>query len=88
MKSARARFPAVQFLVSSAHDDQAMIDESLQSGATGYLIKDGASDALADAIRKVAGGERVVPGRLSEHSSRAFGAVQERARARWMSASR
>jgi len=63
MKSARARFPGVQFLISSSYDDQAMIDESQQSGATGYLIKDGALDALADAIRKVARGERVVPGR-------------------------
>jgi two-component system response regulator DesR len=61
MKTAKTQHPEVQFLVSSSYDDSATIQEALNSGATGYLMKEGAFDSLADAIRRVAKGEKVVP---------------------------
>lgn len=61
MKAAKMQHPEVQFLVSSSYDDSLTIDEALNAGAAGYLMKEAAFDSLADAIRKVARGEKVIP---------------------------
>lgn len=63
MIAARDRFSSVRFLVSSAYDDPSLIDQAFQSGAHGYLLKEGDFDKLADAIRAVAAGQTVRPRR-------------------------
>ena len=63
MRSVKQHLPATRFLVSSSLDDPETIDRALQAGATGYLVKEGDFDALADAIRRVARDEKVVPRR-------------------------
>ena len=63
MKSVKQQLPGVRFLVSSSWDDEETIDRAFQAGATGYLVKEGNFDALADAIRRVANNEKVVPSR-------------------------
>ncbi len=63
MRCVKARVPGIRFLVSSSWDDEETIDRAFQAGATGYLVKEGNFDALADAIRRVAKDERVVPSR-------------------------
>jgi DNA-binding NarL/FixJ family response regulator len=57
----RAKFPHVRFLISTAYDDAVQIEKAILAGATGYLLKEGDFDQLADAIRRVAAGETVCP---------------------------
>ncbi len=51
----RARGAAV--LVLTMHTDEEFIVRSLENGASGYLVKEAASDQLAEAVRTVARGE-------------------------------
>ncbi len=54
----KARQPALRVLVFSMHDSPAMVDQALKAGADGYLTKSSEPDALIDAVRRVARGER------------------------------
>lgn len=64
LRASACRFPQVRFLVSSSFDDPHAIEEAMAAGAAGYLVKVGDFDELTEAIRRVANGERVVPGNL------------------------
>lgn len=48
--------PATRILVVSMHNNRIFIRAALDSGATGYLLKDNAYEELATAIRTVAEG--------------------------------
>ncbi len=50
--------PDAQVLVFSMHEDAVYARRALQAGARGYLTKSGAPDALVEAVRRVAVGER------------------------------
>ena len=52
------RFQKVKILVLSAHDDSIYVRELLKLGAAGYLMKDEAPEAIVEAIRGVAHGEK------------------------------
>lgn len=52
-----ARWPQVQVLVLTTYDDDELVFRSIEAGASGYLLKDVGSDALAEAIRAAARGE-------------------------------
>ncbi len=52
-----ARWPTVQVLVLTTFDDDELVFQSLAAGASGYLLKDLGSDALADAVRAASRGE-------------------------------
>ena len=47
------RFPATKVLVLSSHDDEYYINQALQMGAKGYLLKNTAAEDLANVIRSV-----------------------------------
>jgi two-component system response regulator NreC len=47
-------FPAVKVVALSVHDNRAYVINMLKSGASGYLLKDCASQELVNAIRLVA----------------------------------
>jgi DNA-binding NarL/FixJ family response regulator len=51
------RWPNVQVLVLTTYDDDELMFRSIEAGASGYLLKDVGSDALADAIRAASRGE-------------------------------
>jgi DNA-binding NarL/FixJ family response regulator len=51
------RWPEVRVLVLTTYDDDELVFRSIESGASGYLLKDVGSDALADAIRAASRGE-------------------------------
>jgi len=53
-----AECPEARVLVFSMHEDAVYARRALQAGARGYLTKAGAPDALVDAVRRVAAGER------------------------------
>jgi len=52
----RSKASATKTLILSMHDGAEYINESMQCGANGYLLKDSDSDDLLDAIRTVAQG--------------------------------
>ncbi len=53
----RAHHPNTQVIVLTTFDDDEYVFEALRAGAVGYLLKDVASDRLAEAIRSAARGE-------------------------------
>jgi DNA-binding NarL/FixJ family response regulator len=55
--------PAVLMLTS--YSEPALLNEAIQAGAQGFVLKNADGEALADAIRKVAAGESVLDRALS-----------------------
>ncbi len=56
-----AQNPAARILVITSSTEDAPVVAALQAGATGYLLKDAASDTLLEAIRLVAAGQTFIP---------------------------
>lgn len=52
----RQRFPAVQVIALTSFKEKALIQNALQAGAIGYLLKDVSADDLAQAIRSAHAG--------------------------------
>jgi DNA-binding NarL/FixJ family response regulator len=52
------QFPNVKILALSAHDDTFYIKGLLELGAAGYLMKDEAPEAIVEAVRGVAHGDK------------------------------
>ena len=48
--------PGIQFLVCSMHDDDDKIIKALESGASGYLLKDSTAEQIRDAIIELRNG--------------------------------
>lgn len=61
-----AESPGIRVLVLSMESDRRFIVEVLESGAFGYVLKDGIFAELATAIRTVAAGETYLGPRISE----------------------
>lgn len=59
-KRLQARYPEVRIIILSMHDDPGYVLETLKSGASGYLVKDGSVTEIVRAIREVAAGRAVV----------------------------
>ncbi len=51
------RWPDVHVLVLTTYDDDELVFQSIEAGASGYLLKDVGSDALAEAIRSASKGD-------------------------------
>lgn len=60
----RTRCPAARIVVFTAHGDHRDIRAALDAGAHGCLVKDAGATDLADALRRVLRGERVVDRRM------------------------
>lgn len=60
-----ARWPEAQVLVLTTYDDDELVFRSIDAGASGYLLKDVGSDALAEAIRAAARGESPMQPRVA-----------------------
>jgi DNA-binding NarL/FixJ family response regulator len=52
-----SRWPQVQVLVLTTYDDDDLVFQSIEAGASGYLLKDVGGDALAEAVRAAGRGE-------------------------------
>jgi len=69
-----AEFPGARIIAITTYQGDADIHRALKAGARGYLIKDVLRHDIAQAIRTVHKGERVVPTavaqRLAEHTPR------------------
>lgn len=56
IRTLRTELPQVQIIVLSSYQEGTMVEEALQAGAIGYLLKDVAIDELAKAVRLAARG--------------------------------
>ena len=61
----RLRDPRTQILVFSAHDNPAIMTSALEAGASGYLLKDSASEELARAVEQVRAGKPYLSHRVA-----------------------
>lgn len=60
-----AEFPAVRILALTMHADRQYLQEMLSAGASGYLLKDCASEELVNAIRVVVDGQTYLSPRIA-----------------------
>jgi two-component system response regulator DesR len=56
----RSTAPGTQVLIVTTFGRTGYLRRAMEAGALGFVVKDAPADALADAIRRVARGERVV----------------------------
>ncbi|WP_261564887.1 response regulator transcription factor [Frankia gtarii] len=56
----RATAPSTQVLIVTTFGRTGYLRRAMEAGALGFVVKDAPAEALADAIRRVARGERVV----------------------------
>lgn len=61
------RFPAVQVIALTAHDDEASVRDMLTAGAAGYLVKGASVDDLVTAVRRASSGEALIDRRVLPH---------------------
>ena len=59
--------PLVRVIILSMHNNQEYITRLMRVGAAGYVLKDGASKELIEAIRKVHSGGTYISSGASEH---------------------
>jgi DNA-binding NarL/FixJ family response regulator len=64
--------PDVRVVVFTAHSEQELLWDALDSGAQGFVLKDSDSSTLLNAIRQVAAGEPYVDPRLAPDFLRQF----------------
>lgn len=55
-----ASLPSCGVIILTTFDDDETIFEGLRAGARGYLLKDISSEEMAEAVRRVAGGEALI----------------------------
>jgi DNA-binding NarL/FixJ family response regulator len=59
-KRIRTLIPSTSVLVLSMLSDDTAVTSALDAGAGGYLVKDCTTTEIVDAVKRVAGGERVI----------------------------
>ena len=57
IKTLRVEFPDVKVLVLSQYDELIFAERALRAGASGYIMKENATDEVLRAVRKVLAGE-------------------------------
>lgn len=62
---ARERFPALQVIILTTFARPGYLRRALEAGARGYLLKDRPAAELAEAVRRVHRGERVIDPELA-----------------------
>jgi DNA-binding NarL/FixJ family response regulator len=73
VRDVHAHHPALPMLVLSMHDELIYAERLLAAGASGYIMKQAASDQLLVALRRVLAGERYVSESLAENLGRPRG---------------
>jgi DNA-binding NarL/FixJ family response regulator len=64
LKNIKARFPKLLVLVLSMHDESVYAHRALRAGASGYIMKQEATEKVLTALRKVIRGEVYLSDRL------------------------
>jgi SARP family transcriptional regulator, regulator of embCAB operon len=58
--------PDLKVLVLSASSEEALVTRAVKAGARGYLLKTAVGDEVADAVRRIAAGELVLPAQVAD----------------------
>lgn len=66
MKRIREQMPEIQFVALTSFPDEQMVEKALQTGATGYLLKNASADDLTAAIRSAYDGKTVLAPEATE----------------------
>lgn len=74
LREIRRHVPSARILILTTFDGDEDVYRALQEGAQGYLLKDICSNDLLAAIRSVAAGHRVFPGRVGARLAERFSA--------------
>jgi two-component system response regulator DesR len=64
----RTQFPSCRALIVTTFGRPGYVRLALEAGASGFIVKDTPSGQLADAVRRVAAGERVIDPALAAES--------------------
>jgi two-component system, NarL family, response regulator DegU len=59
-KKLQETHPSIRIIILTMHDDEGYVLETLKSGASGYLVKDGSVSEIIRAIREVNAGRAIV----------------------------
>jgi DNA-binding NarL/FixJ family response regulator len=62
----RRMYPASRVLILTRHTDSSYVQQLLRSGASGYILKQSASEELVRAIRRVAAGQTYLDPAITE----------------------
>jgi DNA-binding NarL/FixJ family response regulator len=65
-RNIKARYPRMPVVVLSIHDESVYAERALRAGASGYLMKEAASNDIITAIRTVLSGEIYVSGQMTK----------------------
>lgn len=76
----RERQSRTKVLIVTTFARPGYLQRALQAGVLGYVLKDAPSEDLADAVRKVAGGQRAVAPELAEQAWSANAGLTDRER--------
>lgn len=72
VKILKAEFPKIHILVLSRHREDDYALRALRAGACGYLTKDAAPEQLAEAVKRIAAGNRYITPALAERLAAAL----------------
>jgi DNA-binding NarL/FixJ family response regulator len=72
LREVKRRAPATRVVVLSMHANEAYVQEALQNGASGYVLKDSEATDLIQAIRGVLAGRRYLSPAISERAIHAY----------------
>ena len=65
LKNIKARFPRLQVLVLSMHDESVYAHRALRAGASGYIMKQEATEKVLVAVRRILNGEIYLSDRIA-----------------------
>jgi len=68
VKSLRVEHPELKVLVLSQYDELIFAERALRAGASGYIMKENATDEVLRAVRKVLAGELYFSERVAQRS--------------------
>ena len=74
VRDVRAHYPTLPILVLSMHDETIYAERMLSAGASGYIMKQAASDQFLVALRRVLGGEIYVSEAVGNNMIQKFAA--------------
>lgn len=69
-RALRELYPDLPVLVLTTFSDRSFVERCLEAGASAYLLKDVHPEHLANAIRLLVAGERLIPGDLAREISK------------------
>jgi DNA-binding NarL/FixJ family response regulator len=74
VKDIKARYPNLQVLVLSMHDEAVYAERAIRAGAAGYIMKQEPTDAVLTAARQILSGKSYMSPKLQERVLQRFAA--------------